>query len=275
MSNTASIQGHADVRGQDIYYELHGEGPTLVLVMGIGYDATLWANQVAAFANEYRVLVFDNRDVGRSGQAATPYGIADMADDLAGLMDALGILRAHVLGLSMGGMIAQEFAIRYPSRLDKLVLTGVAGATARSRFDPIASWRFVKDQDPDGMAFAGQQFHWLFSESFLRNDEAVDQVLQMLGSNPNPMGAEAFARQAAAYLEHDVLDRLEAVTAPTLVIAGERDRLTPPWICEEVADHIPRAQLEVVRGPGASHVLPLERPADFNRLVLDFLGASA
>lgn len=266
--------GTIEANGQNLYYEIHGEGPPLVLVMGIGYDATLWGlHQVPAFSKSFQVIAFDNRDVGRSSQAKGPYTIADMADDIAALLDGLEITKAHMLGISMGGMIAQEFALRHPDRLDKLVLTGTGAANGRAKFDPISVWSFVKDHDAEGLTFAAQQFIWLFSETFRRNHEAVDQTLQMLASNPNPVSAEAYKRQADAYVKHDVLKQLENVKAQTLVVSGERDRLTPPWTCREVADAIPNAKFELVEGPGSSHVLPLERPDDFNRIALEFLQA--
>jgi 3-oxoadipate enol-lactonase len=264
--------GKVKSNGQTLYWESHGEGSPLVLVMGIGYDATLWGlYQVPFFSDYFQTIVFDNRDVGRSSQATEAYTIADMADDVAGLLDGLGIERAHILGLSMGGMIGQEFAIRHPERLNKLVLTGTSAAPARAKFDPISVWSFVKTHDPEGITFAAQQFLWLFSESFRRNHQAVDQTLQMLASNPNPVSAAAYQRQAAAYIKHDALNRLGQVTAPAIVIAGEQDRLTPPWICREVADSIPNARFQLIEGDGSSHVLPLERPNDFNRAVLSFL----
>jgi pimeloyl-ACP methyl ester carboxylesterase len=275
MSNKpdSATSGKITANGQSLYYEIHGNGPPLVLVMGIGYDATLWEpHQIPAFSAHYRVIAFDNRDAGRSSRAGEAYTVADMADDIAGLLDALEIERAHVLGISMGGMIAQEFAIRHSGRLDRLVLTGTGAATARTKFDPIATWDFVKSHDDEGMSFAAQQFVWLFSDSFLRNHEAVDQTLQMLAANEHPLDADAYHRQANAYRQHDTLDRLDQIAAPTLVVAGERDRLTPPWICREVAAGIPDARFRLVDGPGSSHVLPLERPDDFNALVLSFLG---
>ena len=118
---------------------------------------------------------------------------------------------------------------------------------------------------------AAQQFIWLFSDDFLKNEEAVNQTLQMLASNPNPVGAEAFKRQADAYVKHNTLDRLHHIKAPTLVISGERDRLTPPWVSREVADAIPISKFVVIDGAGSSHVLPLERPDDFNKIALSFL----
>ena len=196
-----SRSGTVHANGQELYFEIHGEGPPLVLVMGIGYDATLWTlAQVPVLSRMFQVVIFDNRDVGRSSIATGPYTIADMADDVAALMDALDIKRAHLLGLSMGGMIAQEFALRHAGRLHRLVLSGCGAAPARSAFDPIRTWNWVKATDKTGEVFAGQQFTWLFSNAFLRNKEAVQQTINLLTSNPHPVGPEAYNRQAQAYL---------------------------------------------------------------------------
>ncbi len=264
--------GKLRANGQELYYEVHGDGPPLVLVMGIGYDSTLWTlAQVPALSKRFRVVIFDNRDVGRSSKASAPYTIADMADDLAGLMQGLELTKAHVLGLSMGGLIAQEFAVRHAALLDRLVLTGSGAAPARVVFDPIRTWAWVKAHDASGEIFACQQFTWLFSTAFRRNEQAVRQTLQMLSSNPNPVGAEAYGRQARAYLAYDGLERLAQIHAPTLVFAGEQDLLTPPWICREVASRIRNARFELMDGDGSSHVMPIERADDFNRIVSDFL----
>ena len=111
--------GTMKANGQNLYYEVHGEGPPLVLIMGIGYDLTLWGlHQIPAFSKDFQVIVFDNRDVGRSSQASNSYTIKDMADDLAALLDGLEIDKTNILGLSMGGMIAQEFALNYSNRVD-------------------------------------------------------------------------------------------------------------------------------------------------------------
>src|SRR5919112_801562 len=274
--NTAVMElaqsGTVQANGQDLYYELHGEGPPLLLVMGIGYDSSLWTlAQVPVLSTQFQVILVDNRDAGRSSKAIQPYRMADMADDLAGLLDALGIQRSHLLGLSMGGMIAQEFALRHRDRLDRLVLAGTGAAPARSAVDPIQIWSWVKANDPTGEVFGGQQFVSLFSTAFLRNPEAVRDTAELLAGNPYPMSPEAYGRQADAYRQFDALDRLAAITAPTLVVVGEQDLLTPPWIAGEVAETIPGARFEVIRGDGSSHLVPIECPDEFNRLVLKFL----
>jgi 3-oxoadipate enol-lactonase len=270
--NTLPRSGTVHTNGQELFYEIHGDGPPLVLVMGIGYDSSLWTlQQVPALSTRFRVVLLDNRDAGRSSRADEPYTIADMADDLAGLLDALDISCTHLLGLSMGSMIGMEFALRHPDHLDRLVLAGPGAAPARSAVDPISIWNWVKASDPSGEVFGAQQLTWLFSSTFLRDPQAVQETIGLLASNPNPVEPDAYQRQAQAYLHFDALDRIRDIEAPTLVVVGEQDLLTPPWIAREVADQIPKARLEIVTGDGSSHVLPLERPDDFNQLVTNFL----
>jgi pimeloyl-ACP methyl ester carboxylesterase len=164
-----------------------------------------------------------------------------------------------------------EFALRHADRLDRLVLAGPGAAPARSAVDPSSIWNWVKANDPGGEVFGAQQLIWLFSTTFLRNQQAVQETVGLLASNPNPVEPEAYDRQAQAYLHFDALDRLGGIKAPTLVIVGEQDLLTPPWAAREVAGGIPGTRLEIVAGDGSSHVVPLERPDDFNRLAMDFL----
>ena len=157
--NHVPRSGTVRTNGQELYYEIHGDGPPLVLVMGIGYDSSLWTlQQVPELSTRFGVVLVDNRDAGRSSRTDHPYTIADMADDVAGLLDALDIQRTHLLGLSMGAMIGMEFALRHADRLDRLVLTGPGAAPARSAVDPISIWNWVKANDPSGEVFGAQQF---------------------------------------------------------------------------------------------------------------------
>ena len=119
------------------------------------------------------------------------------------------------------------------------MLAGTGAAPARTAVDPIHIWSWVKANDSTGEVFGGQQFVSLFSTAFLRNHKAVRDTAALLASNPYPMTAEAYRRQADAYCQFDALDRLAAITAPTLVVVGEQDLLTPPWIAREVAEAIP------------------------------------
>jgi len=264
--------GTINTNGQELYYEVHGDGPPLVLIMGIGLDSTLWGlRQLPAFSKAFQVIAFDNRDAGRSSQASAPYTIADMAEDTAGLLGGLGIDRTHMLGHSMGGMIAMEFALSHPERLDKLVLSGTTAGSGRAKFDPVSIMSFVAQHDSEGLTTAAQQLIWYFSTDFLRNHQAVEETLALFGSNPNPMTADGFERQAQAYASHDALDRIGEIGVPTLVLTGEQDRLVPPWLGREIADAIPGAEFHLVEGSGSSHAALLERPDDYNKVVVSFL----
>src|SRR3954462_9588927 len=131
--------GTVSTNGQQLYYEIHGDGPPLVLVMGIGYDSSLWTlQQVPVLSTRFRVVLLDNRDAGRSSRADHPYTIADMAADVAGLLDALDIHRTHLLGLSMGSMIGMEFALRHADRLDRLGVSRPRAGPARRAGAPVS-----------------------------------------------------------------------------------------------------------------------------------------
>ena len=140
--------GFQECNGQKLYYEIHGEGEPLVLIMGLGGDATAWMFQIPAFSKYFKVIVFDNRDVGRSSMAKTSYTIADMAQDTAGLLNALGVQQANVLGGSMGGFIAQELVIHHPDKVKKLVLACTTGQMARFKIDLFEPLIFTRQHDP-------------------------------------------------------------------------------------------------------------------------------
>jgi pimeloyl-ACP methyl ester carboxylesterase len=181
MANTGTIQAN----GQTLYYEIHGDGDPLVLVMGIGYDSTLWTlHQVPALAQHFQVILLDNRDVGRSGKASRAYTISDMADDVAGLLDALAIQRAHLLGLSMGALIGQEFALRHPGRLKRLVLCGPDAAPARDVVHPISVWRWVKESDSNGSTFGAVHVAVLLDVPSQRGSCAADGRFPLEQSQP-------------------------------------------------------------------------------------------
>ena len=115
---------YAEVKELSLYYELHGHGPPICLVEGIGYASWLWRSQIGPLSAKHQVLLFDNRDIGNSGLASRPYTTRDLADDVAGRLNTLGIERAHLLGVSMGGFVVQEFALAYPERTLSLILVG-------------------------------------------------------------------------------------------------------------------------------------------------------
>jgi pimeloyl-ACP methyl ester carboxylesterase len=265
----------ASVGGLPLYYEWHGRpaGTPVVLVMGLGGDGSAWAYQLAALAPRHRVLVFDNRGAGRSGAPDVPYTTAAMAGDLLGLLDELDVARVHLVGLSLGGAIAQEAALAAPARVASLQLHATwagphpyfealvrAVRTARVRLAPEEFFRTLA--------------LWLFvPETFARQPALVELVVQRAVEPPHLAPLHGYLRQTEAALGHDARPRLREVRCPTLVGVGSADLLTPPFFAEELARLVPGARLELL--PRAGHGALWEAPEQFNRLCLTFLAEVA
>jgi pimeloyl-ACP methyl ester carboxylesterase len=271
----------AKVGTNDIFYEEHGSGDPLLLVMGLAADSTAWIFQVPEFARRHRTIVFDNRGVGRSSKPPGPYTIHEMADDAAGLLDAIGIARAHVVGVSMGGMIAQELALRHPERVRGLVLACTFpepdADAERQRAFSLARFggRVTASGETEIDVTAVDPFMLLqhvlprvFNQSFI--DRELPKLLQIFGGALQyGFSLEAILGQVEAVMGHKATDRLHRIAAPTLVITGDADLLVSPANSDVLARNIPGAKL--VRVPGGSHGFNFETPEVFNREVLDFL----
>jgi len=255
--------------GFRMYYETHGAGFPLLLVNGLGSDHREWLYQVPAFAARFQVVVFDNRGTGESAVPPGPYTTAEMADDAAALLAWLGIGRAHVLGVSLGGMIAQEVALRHAERVDGLVLgcTGPGGSLAiRPSADAMAA--FVTAGGGDAESELRRMMPYLYTDTYMtERPEEIDEFIRRRKENPtSPAG---YAAQLAAAMSHDASDRLERIRARTLVLTGDADRLVHWENSLRIAGRIPGARLVVL--PGAPHRLFAENAEAFNREVLDFL----
>ena len=262
----------AEVNGQRLYYEELGEGEPLLCVHGLACDTLAWIPQLQAFSSAHRTVIFDNRDVGRSSMAEGHYELADMARDALALADQLGLDTFHLVGISMGGAIAQEIAIQAPGRVRTLTLavTFPAGSTYACRLGEVWGNRLKQisfEQHVDELMLLNH------SEAFFDNPDMVTFVRTAILNNPHPQPPEAFCRQLAACGCHDVRDRLGSITMPTHVIGGERDILVPIWKQRDIAALIPGAKLTVL--PEAPHGLSLERAEEFNAAVLEFLRETA
>ncbi len=260
-----------NVQGLNMYYEFAGEGEPLVLISGLGGDHLDWMmTQVPAFtAAGYRCLVFDNRDVGQTDESpVASYTIRQFTDDTAVLLDQLDLGQAHILGASMGGMIAQELAINYPERVRSVTLVCTLSAAEPFEVHILESWKTVRRQ------VTLEEFFevlgpWLFTRRFYEQPENVQMFRQMIQENPFPQSVAGFLRQCDAVMTQDTLERLERITAPTHVIVGDEDILLPPRHSRTLAEKIPRATLTMI--PKAGHGLFWEKPMEFNQAVLDFL----
>ena len=255
--------------GVRIHVEQWGSGPPLLLIMGLGASLETWIAQRDAFGARHHVIAFDNRGAGRSECPPPPWTIADMAADAVGVLDALGIERAHVLGISMGGMIAQEMAIRYPGRIDRLVVAMSFGRPDPVRRAFLLHRRWARLQGADPRTESVANLPWLLSPALINDPQRMEDTLAVVGAMPF-MAAEAYARQVDAILDHITLTRLPTVYAPTLVLAALEDVLTPVFLSEEIAAAIPGARLHVL--PRGNHGALFEYADDFNRVVLEWLG---
>ena len=255
--------------GIDVHYIAAGRGTPVVLLAGYAGDHLSWGLQFSAFRARHHVIALDNRGCGRSSAPDVPYTAALMATDVAALLDHLEIEAAHVVGLSLGGMIAQELALGHPARVLSLQLHSTAG-----RSDPylrvlLDTWRLVRAQLGREMVQQSMAL-WLFGRrTFAERHDLIDMLMRQATAYPYAPSEVGFARQGEAVSTHDALDRLLAVTCPTLITAGEDDALLPPRFAREIADRIPHAELHIVREAG--HMWCWEKPAEFNALSLDFI----
>ena len=261
----------ANVQGINLYYEVYGSGYPLILIRGLGSNADHWYCQVPAFSSHYSVVVFDNRGIGRSDIPDAPFTISKMAEDTVFLMDVLGIPKAHILGISMGGMIAQEIALKYGQRVNGLILacTHCGGKQAVQ-----AAPYIIKDLSES--LFAGTQgaaqkaIRCLFSDRTVQQDPGIVQRYEE-ASKRFPSAPQVLIHQLKAIQGHDTWRDLVNIQNPTLVLAGKEDVLIPPENSKILAGRIPNARLRVIEGGG--HQFLIEQPDAFNNAVLEFLKA--
>lgn len=224
-----------------MYYEIRGEGESLVLIPGLASNVTEYERLIRAFAQKYRVIAFDNRGAGRTDKPDIPYSIDMMADDAAGLLAALGVEPAHILGVSMGGRIAVALTLRHPERVKSLILVST----------------FVK------------RIPQTWSSRLLLNVMLTIPMLQALGRK-NPQPYYALARQRDASRNYDATDRLPEIRVPTLILHGKNDRLAPFRLAEEMHAGISGSKLVAFKG---GHLFLFLKQKQFVDAVFDFLGS--
>lgn len=251
-----------------MYYEIHGEGDPLLLIRGLGSTCEGFKPQVEGLAPHFRVISFDNRCVGRTDQPQEPFTIADMADDTAALLDALGVESAHVFGVSLGGMIAQELALRHPKKVRRLVLACThAGPRTAARAPEWAIRTFDESRDMPRRDALRHSVPILFSKKTVAEQPAlVEEALAVMEHNNQPKSS--YLLQLGAVMKHDTIDRLSQITHRTLVMTGTEDALVAPENSEMIAARIPSARL--VKVPDTGHVFFTEKPDSVNRVLLDF-----
>lgn len=244
----------------------------ILLLTGLGSKRLAWARQLEAFGHQYRTIAMDYRDTGDSDEGAEPYTVADLADDAAALLGALGIERTHVVGISLGGFTALQFALRHANLLDRLVLVSTS-AGGRTRVQPSAEIVALLTPSP-GVEVGERAIHTYSRIMAAEFVEAHPEELERIAETARyrAQSSAAYMRQLSATLTHDVADALHRITAPTLVIHGDLDPLVPPANGAYLAAHIAGARHIVY--PGVGHIPIVERTEDFNRDVLAFFAAA-
>jgi pimeloyl-ACP methyl ester carboxylesterase len=252
-----------------IHYEIKGKGEPLLLIMGIGGKTTQWRWQVNDLARDFRVIVFDNRGAGNTDRPDIEYTMKMFADDTAGLLQALNIKQASVFGISMGGMIALEFACQYPELVKRLIL----GCTTPGGRKSVVLGKDAQEVMTSNRKLGMEQFYhkmipWVFSADFLaKNPDIGDQWVALQLENPTP--EYSYQRQWEATMHHNTFRRLPQINVPTLVITGSDDKLIPPQNSEIMAREIPGAKLVMLEGAG--HCFFVEKTEETNKIIRDFI----
>jgi 3-oxoadipate enol-lactonase len=257
----------AEANGQRLYYEVHGEGEPLLCVMGLSADHTAWVLNMHEWAKSRRVIVFDNRDVGQSSYVEEPYEVTDLAADAIALADHLGLEDFDLIGLSMGGAIAQEIALAAPERVRTLTLcvtypAGGEWGKQRARVMGELFAAMTREQRVEFLMMA------IYSEQLFANPSFVDAARQAMLANPHPQPPEAFRRQVEASSRHDARERVGELAMPVHVIGARRDMLVPFRGSEELAELIPGAKFTRI---DSGHAVNVEAAQEFNAAVMDFI----
>jgi len=261
------------VNGVELAYELRGTGAPLVMIHGAQGDQTMFTDLAAAFSSHFRVLTFDQRGSGLSDKPHSPYSIELLADDTAAQMDAVGFPSAHIIGVSMGGTIAQELALRHPHKIRSLILgcttpggtkairIGGSGFAAAYSTQPLSA-------EERGRALAEAAFTRGYIE---QHPELLPAMIE--ARRRRPLDSVALEQRMKAVLAHDAYDRLPQITCPTLVITGKDDALVPWQNSQLLAERIPGAQLVLLQPAG--HCFWLEQPEQSRQAMARFLDAAS
>jgi 3-oxoadipate enol-lactonase len=251
--------------GVKIYWEEEGKGEPVLLLMGLGWPSYMWYRTKPLLTNHYRTITFDNRGAGRSDVPAGPYPIATMASDAAAVLDAAGVDSAHLYGVSMGGMIAQEFALQYPKRVKSLILgcTAAGGPEAKRADREVLEVLTRQGMTPEEAARVINPYIYDKGTPSARIEEDMKIRLQW------PASADGYMAQLQGIIIWEAYSRIAQIATPTLVVHGETDQLVPPENGKLIAQRISGSKLVII--PHASHIYSTDQPEAAHKPVLEFL----
>jgi 3-oxoadipate enol-lactonase len=240
------------------------------MINGIGADRSAWSLQAPDISKHFETITFDNRDVGQTHHTGEPqdYPMRQFADDAAGLLDELGHQSAHIVGASMGGAIAQEFAVAYPKRTRTVTIICSWPKTDPWMHELMSQWDEIFRQRGH-LAWNRNSWLWVFTHRFYQEPGNLQRLVDATASAAHPQSLDAYLRQSAAFKGHDALDRLGEIASPAHIICGEEDIYTPLRYSMEMANAIPGSTLTVM--PEVGHGMFWEATEEFNRVVIEFL----
>ena len=257
------------IKDADIYYEIHGNGKPLVLIAGLASDSQSWLPIIPELSKKYKVVVFDNRGVGRTKSMDETISISQMADDCVDLINHLGFSNVILLGHSMGGMVAMDVAIRYPESVSSLILAATSSVNSARNANLFNDWVTYLEQGMSPDFWFRNMFYWIFSKKFFENEEILNVAVQMAINYPYPQSKTAFANQIEAIQNLNLTTDISKVKTKTLVIGGEEDLLFSPDEIYNNLKSIQGAKFSFIEG--AAHSVFMEKPAEFVKVVNDFL----
>ncbi len=256
-------------QGARIYWDEQGSGAPLLLIMGLGWTSHAWYRTRPLLSAKYRTIAMDNRGVGRSDAPPGPYSIAQMASDAAAVLAAAKVNTAHIFGVSMGGMIAQEFALQYPPKVRSLILgcTSAGGPEAVRADQAALQVLMTRSPNPDEFTKAISRF--IYDRGTPPERIAEDTEVRRKWYPTS----DAYSAQLQAILAWEAYSRIAKIAAPTLLIHGEKDQLVPAENGKMIAARIPGAKLVLL--PNASHIFITDQTEAAHAAILEFLGAQA
>jgi pimeloyl-ACP methyl ester carboxylesterase len=252
-----------------LYYEVHGKGKPLLLVAGLASDSQSWQPIVEELSRDYRVIVFDNRGAGRTSPVDVDLTIPLIADDCVALVNHLGFNAVSIVGHSMGGFVAMDCAIRYPDRVDTLILAATSYFNSQRNNALLSDWISYLESGMDLRLWFRNIFYWIFSRDFFENEETLNEAIRLAIEYPYPQSKTAFRKQVEAIAAFNCLQALPNITSKTLVVCGKEDLLFPPEESIALSKKIPGARFTLIEK--AAHSIHMEYPRVFTQKILDFL----
>lgn len=250
----------------NIFYQEEGKGEPVVLIHGVGLDHTMWHKQINELSKCLRVIAYDMLGHGKSEKLRGPYTLSQFVDQLSGLLHYLNVKTCHVVGFSMGGMVAQAFALKNRSKMKTLTLmSAVANRTAEQRSAILKRVNEVKIKGPDSTIEPAIQ-RWFNKEFLQANEETVNQIRATLRKNNPASYLSAYALFATA--DQELWPQLEQINVPTLIVTGENDAGSTPYMSRQMHERIKASELQIV--PNIKHMLPMEGSGLINDMILSF-----